>query len=89
MGNENPFGSLLGVGDIALFSDNYSGGLGKQKRLKVGNTSLEATALSPVTGIQDLSQDGSFRNGEGGKSSRRQNQRKLTTARVRGGWPSE
>lgn len=82
MGNENPFGGLLGVGGIALFSDNYSGGMGKQKRLKVGNTSLEATALAQVTGTEDLSQDGSFRNGEDGESSRRQNRRKLTTARV-------
>lgn len=36
VGNEKPLGGLLGVGDIALFSDNYSGGLGKQKRLEVG-----------------------------------------------------
>ena len=37
VGNEKPFGGLLGFGDIALFSGNYSGGLGKpRKKLEVG-----------------------------------------------------
>lgn len=81
-GEREPLWRSLGGCGIALFSDNYSGGMDKQKRLKVGNTSLEATALTQVTGTEDLSQDGSFRNGEDGKSLRRQNQGKLTTARV-------
>lgn len=36
VGNEKPFGGLLRVGDIALFSSDYSGGLGKQERLEEG-----------------------------------------------------
>ena len=36
LGNEKPFGGLWRVGDIALFSGDYSGGLGKQERLEVG-----------------------------------------------------
>lgn len=72
MGNERPFGRLLGVSDTALFS---GGGVNRNDGGR--DPSQEVTALAQVMGIRDLNQESSFWNGDV-RSSRGQNQSNLT-----------